>query len=261
MTKLTRLVLFVAVTALSACGSDPYASDVTSGSDFQLTVNQRGVSLVAHNANLKEVLQQISEKISPFTIMGDGNRLITDSFENLPPNKAIERLLSRNYGLVTDSDNSRVSLVFIASDQQPIREATDDSPRSISMDVPRGVAETTDTSSKRKEITFEEPLLIGSNEFKEVERSTQGSVSVVTLIAGSQEMIYDVPLGESIDSILERERPELVQNFQRYHEEISRLPQTDGTHKALADIDQFLGSLETNDVMVRRVQFEQGAEQ
>lgn len=266
-------VFFVAL-IVSVCGSEEYYFKDRKNLPFQLLVREGKISLKAREAKLKEILLQISKKTYSFVIEGDDSRRVTDSFDNLSLREAIERLLSYNYGFITDEQRENIVFVFLASDNGDRSSFPADN-YDIRMHIPcidRSIAcsvnelkkpnhikdysievaddlmvddllDVRQASDSRRDISFPDSILIGfaDQEINDIKDKGENPKQFI-ISFGDYQMLYDLQGNETIASVIEREKPHLLVMMEKNRSIALGYPEPD-KEKNLIMIDRGLNAL------------------
>lgn len=265
-------VFFVAL-IVSVCSSEEYYSKDGRNLPFQLLVREGKISLVAREAKLKDILLQISKRTYSFVIEGEDGRRVTDSFDDLSPRKAIERLLSYNYGFITDKQRENIVFIFLASDNSDRSSFSADN-YDMRMHIPcidRSIACSVDefkkpnhikdysvevaddlmvdelnvrqASDSRRDISFPDPVLVVFADQAINDIKAKGENPKQFIISfGDYQMLYDLQENETIASFIEREKPHLLVMMEQNRSMALSYPEPD-KEKNLIMIDRGLNAL------------------
>lgn len=108
------------------------AGEVNQKSEMIISIKNEMVSMSAKDADLETILEEIIKQSDCRILLEiQEGRKITDRFENLPINEAIERILNNNYAILKDG-NKIVTVItpkrknFTQSDNQKVMDRNDE---------------------------------------------------------------------------------------------------------------------------------------
>ncbi len=219
---------------------------------FFLEIKENKVSFFAKNASLEEVLREIALNAKPFRIIGNRERLVSASFQNIPLVEAIKHLLSQNYCLVVSRDEKNVIAVFFARDNS-LNSSNDvfsqsDQQGLFSQTIDEGNIQ---YASLATPVNFMEADKI-VNAFK-----AQGKIPKKFIVSFSEDCkeIYELKGDESIVDIVERGKSDVLVFLNNQQNELLAQPYSECAEKGLKSIEKSRNALYRNDIIMDTLVF------
>ena len=181
---------------------------------------------------------------------------VSDCIDDYPAAQTLQKIFGSNYALVTDRKNGSILAVFLADGKslpnQPteVNERFEDSTQNADLiDQPAAFQ----PLEERRNISFPSPVPISDSDQMLDSIRSEGEIPAQFIISfGNYQVLYDLNEEETIISVLEREKPNLLDLLERQRQAVLEQP-SEFSEKTLRMVEQGRNDLLNEDIILKSV--------